>query len=123
MQQMIKNVIDEMSEAAGLDKEFATQFFERIIKDEPLLNEFITYLQTQKFTCVNKVEGFSVVDIMIWQMDHFKAFLDRGDEVNKFNECEMLLKAFDNFMNMKENPQKYLKLMGEESGSDYDGKF
>lgn len=123
MEEIVRNIVDEMTEAAGLDKAFADSFYERIMKDKGLLDEFVTYLQTQKFTCENKVAGFSIVDILIWQQDHFKAFLDRGDEVNKFNECEMILKAFDNFMNMKEDPQKYLKLLGEESGSDYDGKF
>ena len=38
---IIKDVIDEMTEVANLDKDYANMFFERIIKDESLLNEFI----------------------------------------------------------------------------------
>ncbi|MDO4188480.1 MAG: hypothetical protein Q4D29_05760 [Lachnospiraceae bacterium] len=123
MEEQIRNVIDEMTEAAGLDKEFADEFFRSIINDEPVLNEFITYLKTQKFIGTEKVAGYSIVDILVFQMDHFKAFLDRDTEGTTKNECQMILKAFDTFMKMKKDPEKYVRLMGEESGSDYDGKF
>lgn len=123
MNEAIKNVIDEMCVEAKLSTEFADSFYKRIIDDEKLLNEFILYLKTGKFSCENKVCGYSVVDILVWQMDHFKAFIDRGLDSMKNNECEMLLKAFDTFMCMREEPEKYLRLLTEESGSDYDGKF
>jgi len=121
--EQIKNVIDEMCEVANLNSEFARDFYNRIMADEPVLSEFITYLQTGKFICSEKVCGYSVVDIMVFQMDHFKAFLDRGMDGTKNNECEMLIRAFDTFLKMKESPEKYVRLMSEESGSDYDGKF
>lgn len=121
-EEQIKNVVNEMSEAAGFDAAFADNFFAGIIKDESLLNEFVTYLTTSKFTCENKVAGYSVVDILVWQMDHFKAFLDRDSLAKSNNECEKLLLAFDTFMKMKEEPEKYLELLTGESGSDYDGK-
>lgn len=119
----IESVVCEMAKAAELSQDFAKDFTERITTDDSLTSEFITYLKTQKFSCENKVSGYSVVDILIWQTDHFKAFLDRGDDINRYNECEMILKAFDTFMKLKEEPEKYLRLLTEESGSDYDGKF
>lgn len=123
MEEQIRNVIMEMSEAAGLDEAFADEFFKNIINDKSVLNEFITYLTTQKFVGTEKVAGYSVVDILVFQMDHFKAFLDRDTEGTTKNECQMILKAFDTFMKMKKDPEKYIRLMTEESGSDYDGKF
>ena len=120
--EQIRNVVNEMSEAAGFDSTFADSFFNRIKADESLLNEFVVYLTTNKFTCENKVAGYSVVDILVWQMDHFKAFLDRDSLAKSNNECEKLLLAFDTFMKMKEDPEKYLELLTGESGSDYDGK-
>lgn len=120
--EQIKNVVYEMSEAAGFDSSFADDFYLRIIADESLLDEFVTYLTTNRFTCANKVSGYSVVDILVWQMDHFKAFLDRDSLAKNNNECEKLLLAFDTFMKMKEDPNKYLELLTGESGSDYDGK-
>lgn len=120
---MIKDVVFEMAEAAGLDDEFAMDFYNRIKDDEPVLKEFITYLRTSKFLCEEKVRGYSIVDIVVWQMDHFKAFLDRDSISKNNNECEKILMAFDTFLRMKADPEKYVRLLTEESGSDYDGKF
>ncbi|MDO4966082.1 MAG: hypothetical protein Q4E51_05180 [Lachnospiraceae bacterium] len=116
---IIKDVIDEMTDVANLDKDYANIFFERIVKDESLLNEFIQYVSTHKFSCENKVRGYSVVDILIFQTDHFRAYMDRGLYGMRNNECEMVLKAFETFMNMKEDPDKYVRMMTEETGTDH----
>ena len=123
MKEQIREVVIEMTNAAGLDKSFADEFYKNIIDDEPVLNEFLTYLKTGKFISAEKVRGYSVVDILVFQMDHFKAFLDRDTFGTQNNECQMILLASDTFMKMKIDPEKYVRLMSEESGSDYDGKF
>lgn len=123
MREQIRAVIDEMSDVAGFDKSFADAFFNNIIDDSEVLNEFLTYLKTGQFAGNVKVSGYSVVDILVFQMDHFKAFLDRDTVSTQHNECHMVLKAFDTLMKMKVDPEKYIREMSEESGSDYDGKF
>lgn len=122
-EKIVKEIIDEMAQKADLSQSFADEFFDLIIKDHTLLNEFLTYIKDGKFTMENKVRGFSIVDIMIWQMDHFKAYMDRGLYGMKSNECEMVLKAFDTFMKLKQDPDKYIRLMTEETGSDFEGKY
>lgn len=119
----IKNIINEMCAEAGYDNDFADRFISSIMADDSLLKEFITYIFTKKFSCENKVRGYSVVDVLVWQMDHFKVFLDREQDMIKNNECAMLLNAFDTFMKMKKEPDKYVDMLTGESGSDYDGKF
>ena len=69
------------------------------------------------------VAGYTIIDIMVFQIDRFKAFLDRDTNNTKYNECHMILLAFDTFMKMKKNPEKYIEEMSSISGSDYDGKF
>lgn len=119
----IIDIINEMCLTAEYDKKFEEEFTKRLLSNDSLLKEFITYLYTKKFTCENKVRGYSVVDILVWQMDHFKVFLDREQDTVKSNECAMILNAFDTFMKLKEEPDKYVDMLTGESGSDYDGKF
>lgn len=119
----IKDVIVEMTQVACLPESFAEDFFNELMKDEVLVKEFVTYVSTQKFLSEEKICDYSVVDIMVWQMDHFRAFMDRGLDSMKHNECEMILKAFDTFMKMKKDPDKYVRLLTEETGSDFEGKF
>lgn len=123
MKDKIKAVIYEMAEKAGLSEEFADSFFKTIIDDEEVLNEFITYVKTGEFLSKISVAGYTIVDIMVFQIDRFKAFLDRDTHDTKYNECHMILLAFDTFMKMKKNPEKYVEEMTGISGSDYDGKF
>ena len=95
MRDKIKAVIDEMSEKAGLSEEFSDSFFSSIIDDEEVLNEFITYVKTGEFLSEISVAGYTIIDIMVFQIDRFKAFLDRDTNNTKYNECHMILLAFD----------------------------
>ena len=65
---------------AGEDEVFLEQFWEALTASEGIYKEFVYYLTNQTFLCQYKVEGYSVVDIMVWQMDHFKAQMDRGHD-------------------------------------------
>ena len=65
----------------------------------------------------------TVVDIMIWQMDHFKSDLDRGLYDMQSNPNKMLLRAFYTMLKMEKDPQLYLEKYGSDTGTDYPGKF
>lgn len=60
---------------------------------------------------------------MVWQTDHFKAELDRGKYDMKRNPSKMVLMAFDTFLNMEKDPEKYVRQMSGETGTDYPGKY
>ncbi len=60
---------------------------------------------------------------MVWQMDHFKAQLDRGHDDMKQNGDKMLLMAFDTMLKMEKQPEKYVYLMQSETGTDYPEKY
>lgn len=108
---------------AGEDEEFLTNFW-RMLKQSPeIYKEFLHYLEYQQFLCEYKVSGYSVVDIMVWQMDHFKAQMDRGKDDMKNNGDKMLLMAFDTLLRMEQNPEHYVNLMQTETGTDYPGKY
>ena len=123
LKSVYQNIIYRLSEQAGKDKSFAEDLWERISHSQGVLMELAYYHDKGDFWDKHVVAGYHLTDIIVWQVDHFKAFLDRGDDMNKYNECEMILKAFDTFMKMKANPEKYIRMISEESGSDYDGKF
>ena len=108
---------------AGENEAFLRDFWLRLKQSENIYNEFIYYLEHQNFLCQYKVAGYSVVDIMVWQMDHFKAQMDRGRDDMKNNGDKMLLMAFDTLLKMEHSPQRYVELMQTETGTDYEGKY
>ena len=94
-----------------------------MIESKGVYKEFVNYLANRTFLCEYKVEGYSVVDIMVWQMDHFKAEMDRGHDDMKQNGDKMLLMAFDTMLKMEKQPDKYVRMMQSETGTDYPEKY
>ena len=115
--------IKELCRYAGEDDAFAECFQEKLLKDEEIYREFIYYIANGNFACQAKVAGYTVVDVMVWQMDHFKARLDRDNSGTKQNGDRMVLLAFDTLLNMRENPEEYVAKMQGETGTDYPDKY
>lgn len=108
---------------AGEDEAFLQDFWLRLRQSEDIYREFVYYMEHQNFLCEYKVQGYGVVDIMVWQMDHFKAQMDRGRDDMKNNGDKMLLRAFDTLLKMERDPERYVSLMQTETGTDYEGKY
>ncbi len=108
---------------AGEDSAFFEGFWSALKESQPLYREFVYYLENHNFLCEYRISGYTIVDIMVWQMDHFKAQLDRGHDDMKQNGDKMLLMAFDTMLKMEKQPEKYINLMQSETGTDYPGKY
>ena len=108
---------------AGEDEAFLERFFGMLSDSEGVSKEFLYYLEHQNFLCEYQVAGYSLIDIMVWQMDHSKAQLDRDRESMKNNGDKMLLEAFHTMLLMERDPQHYVNLMQTETGTDYPDKY
>lgn len=108
---------------AGENEEFLKQFWDALMQSEGVYQEYLYYMEHQNFCCAYKVAGYSLVDIMVWQMDHFKAQLDRDRNEMKNNGDKMLLMAFDTMLRMEKTPDHYVDMMLNETGTDYPGKY
>lgn len=104
-------------------KEYAKELWERMSKSPGVLQEFSYYHDYGKFLCRYQVEGYTVADILVWQVDHFKAYMDRPQDMNRYHSEKLLLAAFDILLQMEENPQPYLIKMRDETGTDFEEKY
>lgn len=108
---------------AGEDDAFVNEFIDLINGSEKIREEYIYYMINNRFLGEYSVCGMTVVDIMIWQMDHFKSDLDRGLYDMQSNPNKMLIRAFYTMLKMEKDPQLYLEKYGSDTGTDYPGKF
>lgn len=108
---------------AGEDDAFVNEFIDLINGSEKIREEYIYYMINNRFLGEYSVCGMTVVDIMIWQMDHFKSDLDRGLYDMQSNPNKMLIRAFYTMLKMEKDPQSYLEKYGSDTGTDYPGKF
>ena len=119
----IKNWTKLLAGNAGEDDAFVNEFIDLINGSEKIREEYIYYMINNRFLGEYSVCGMTVVDIMIWQMDHFKSDLDRGLYDMQSNPNKMLLRAFYTMLKMEKDPQSYLEKYGSDTGTDYPGKF
>lgn len=115
--------IRELCRYAGEDEAFYHAFLKKLQADEEICEELAYYCAHGNFACKAKVCGYTVVDVMVWQMDHFKARLDRDNSGTRQNGDRMLLLAFDTLLNMRGNPEEYIRKMQGETGTDYPDKY
>lgn len=122
-EQKIIRIVDEFGNAAGEGEVFLQKLAAGLLTCPEIGEEFLDYAEKGEFSCKVKVEGYTVVDIMVWQIDHFKAEMDRGQYGMKHNGSKMVLRAFDTLLKMKKEPEKYVYLMRSETGTDYPEKY
>lgn len=107
---------------AGEKEDFAKAFWKRLLTSEPILKEYQYFYEHQNFLCAYKIQNVSVVDVMVWQIDHFKARLDR-ESTMRTNKDRMVLMAFHTFLMMEDDPEPVLRQLKGQTGTDYPGKF
>lgn len=108
---------------AGQGEDFLADFWAGLCGEADLLEEFCYYMENGAFACRASVQGYTVVDVMVWQIDHFKAALDQVIPGIRDNGDKMLLMAFDTFIKMRKEPEKYVRRLRQETGTDYPDKY
>lgn len=121
--QTLERYVYELASMAGESEEYAKDLWGRISKSTGVLRELAYYHDYGKFWGEYKVAGYSITDILVWQVDHFKAYLDRREEVNRWQPEKLFLSALDIMLQMEDNPQPFVEKMQGETGTDYVGKF
>ena len=109
----------ELARNAEVTSDFFAKFWNTLVRYRDVYEEFLYYMKNKDFLCKVKVEGYTLVDIMVYQVDHFKAAMDRVDmKKYKYNGEFMVLMAFNTLLEMKENPSEYVYKMQHDSGID-----
>ena len=111
-----------LCECAGETSEYADTFWVRLTKSEGVFGEYVHYMLTQDFACSYSIDGVTIVDIMVWQIDRFKAGMDTV-RPERDNPDRMLLTAFVTMLDMEERPDELLDAYRRDTGTDYPGKF
>ena len=117
----LSEIINNSAEKASLSQEFAQDFRKRLLENEGILNEYIYFLKNGSFLCEYKIKDMSIADIMVYQIDHFKAAMDQDRLDMKFNPDKMLLMAVDCMLKMETDTALVNKIhdrIFSESGTD-----
>lgn len=105
------------------DEAYYKNFLTQLDEYPDVLKELLHYAYNSDFLGEVSIEDFTVVDILVWQIDHFKSHMDRGEYDMQSNPEHMILMAFDTMLQMKKNPLPFILQMKCETGTDYADKF
>ena len=119
----LEQYVGTLAEAAGESPEYAKELWNRIRNSSGVLQELAYYHDYGEFLCRYQVEGYTLADVLVWQVDHFKAYMDRPLEMNRYRRERLLLTALDILLQMEENPAPYIEKMKGETGTDFVDKF
>ena len=112
--------IIDLSEKSEKGKEYGRELWDRIVLSEGVLKEVAYYFDTGKFWDGYEVAGFHLTDILVWQVDHFKAYMDRREEMNRYRTERLFLESIEVMLDMEKDPEPFVKKMRDESGTDFD---
>ena len=59
-----------------------------------------------------------MADVLVWQVDHFKLYMDRPEDMNRYRQPRLILSAFDTMLQMEQSPESYVNKMRYETGQD-----
>lgn len=105
------------------DEAFLEEFTRKLEDSPALYKEFMYFLENQDFLCEMNIQGITLPDILVWQVDKFKAGIDEGRFELKYNPDAMILAAFNTMYDVERDPSRYLENFRTVTGSDYEDKI
>lgn len=121
MEIKLSDIIKESGKRAGLSEEFLKDFIKRLANSPDIQKEYIYYLSKGAFLCEYQINGVYLSDVIVYQIDHFKAAMDQDRLDMKFNPDKMLLMAIDTMLKMENDAlmaENIRNRIYNESGTD-----
>lgn len=107
-----------LGEYAGKDEAWILRLWERLVMDHELMKEFMYYLDHHTLLDKAKCRGYALTDLYVWQMDRYNLIRDIGKNTVCCNKEAMVLNAFDTMLEMKKDPDTYVRRLTEGTGMD-----
>ena len=120
---VLKEYATKLAISAGKSVEEAMKFWKTLCDDAEIMEEFEYFYTNRNFLCKYKIAGYTIVDILVWQVDHFKAYLDRAAAVNRYDQDKLVYSAFEALLDMRKRTKFYTDKLEGETGTDYENKY
>lgn len=108
----------ELVQRAGESDAYGEQLWQGIRQSGGLLQELAYYHDYGNFLSKYKVAGYTLTDALVWQVDHFKLYMDRPQDMNRYRQERLLLAAFETMLQLEKDPETLSDKMQGETGQD-----
>lgn len=111
-------IVENWAEYAGYSKEWMDTFWQDLLTNPEVYEEFLYYIDHEDFLCKYSYSGQYITDIFIWEMRKFNIKTDRGKNYADCDKAEMVLNAFRTMLDMKEKADRIINAMENKNGAD-----
>ncbi|MCR5801643.1 MAG: hypothetical protein K6G57_04855, partial [Lachnospiraceae bacterium] len=94
------------------------KFIEGLRSDRSVRKEVRHFLETGNILGEYRISGISLSDVIVWQVDHFKAYMDRHDRMNRYRQERLFLESAEVMLEATGDPEPFIRKFHEESGTD-----
>ncbi|MCR5474354.1 MAG: hypothetical protein K6F28_04030 [Lachnospiraceae bacterium] len=108
----------DLCDNCGYDREWSDRLWGDIITDESIYEELAYYVLHHTFKDSFDVCGYSLSDLYVFQMDKYNLIREIGKNPPECNKQRMVLNAFRMMVDMKADPDTYVKRIQEGRGED-----
>lgn len=108
----------ELCRYCGYDTKWTDELWGDIIADDALLGEFIYYAENHTLRDSYSISGYSLTDLYVFQMDKYNLIREIGKNPPECNKERMVLNAFRMMIDMKADPETYVRRLTEGRGED-----
>lgn len=103
---------------AEFDRQWTDELWRDVLIHPPVYEEMVYYLEHHTFEDKVKIEGYSLSDLYVFQMDKYNLVREIGKNPRSCNKERMVMRAFRTLLDMQENPEEYVKRLKEGRGED-----
>lgn len=114
----IYEAVQALCALAGETEEWANGLWSELLTDAELMEEMVYYLEHHSFEGKMRIEGYTLIDLFVWQMDLYNLIADSGKNTESCNKETMVLRAFRAMSGLKNDPARYKKRMSDGFGMD-----
>ena len=110
--------LEEMCKYVSYSDEWRDTFWNRLLNNEAVYQEYLYYADNHDFLLNTKVDGYSVIDILIWEMRKYNIRTDKGKNGADCDKEAMGLESFSTMLDMIDNSAKIEWSMEMRNGMD-----
>ena len=110
--------LDRLCKYVGYTDEWRDAFWQSLLENADVYEEFLYYMEHQDFLDKASVQGYTLTDLFIWEMRKYNVRRDRSKNGPECDKHAMLLETFDTMMKMKRDQAKMQWSMEMNNGMD-----
>lgn len=111
-------VLEQLCECAGEGESMRDSLWQEFLTDGELYEEFVYYAEHHTILGKMEVEGYTLLDLFVQEMDSFNLTHDTGKNTAFCNKEDMVLRAFLTMAGLKKEPEKYKERFDRGFGMD-----